>query len=149
MEKWPLLFLLISLFYICWTIYGSLLLNREIFIKRIDPQDFKLVGDLTFREDNILVIFKWKMKEFSIDQIEEIKAYSITDWGLSEYEQIDINFDSTHKIKLDGSLVDHQNFSKFLLHQLGIKKEILDWGFLPQLNDKMRRDVIFEKNNLR
>lgn len=89
------------------------------------------------------------MKEFSINQIEEIKAYSLTDWGLSEYEQIDIKFDNKHKIKLDGSLVEHQNFTKFLLLRLGVKNKVLDWGFLPQLTDKMSRDIIFERNNIR
>ena len=149
MKELFVIFLIVLACYYCWTIFGYELLNKKVLIKRINPQNLKLVGDLILKGDYIFVMYRWRKKEFPIQQIEQIKAYCIVDWGLQEYEQIDIKFTNDYQVKLDGTMEDHQNFIESLMQQLGINNKICNWGFLPQLDDKMGRDVIFERNNIR
>ena len=125
-----------------------MLLNKKILIRRINPEILKLVGDSILADNFIFVKFLWKTKQFHVSHIKQIRAYSLTDWGLTEYEQIDIILDGNYRIKFDASLNEHQNFIQSLLQQLGMSAKKLDWGFLPQHYDKMGNDLIFERNNI-
>ncbi len=144
-----ILFLLILVIF--FTIYvlgkesGYYLINKRILIKRINPPEVKLAGDLALEDSNIIVKYWTKEKKFSLHEIKQINAYSASDWGLSEYESIDIILNKNYQIKLDGSLEKHQVFTESILQKLQQKNKNLEWGFLPQENDKDGKDVIFKR----
>ncbi|MEQ1531437.1 MAG: hypothetical protein ABL925_19150 [Methylococcales bacterium] len=126
-----------------------MLLSKKVFIKRINPTEIKSIGDLIIEDEIILVLYRWKIVKHTLQQIERIKAYSLTSWGLVDYEQVDIKFIDNYQIKLDGSLTENRNFIESIMEQLSQDSKILNWDFLPQLGDKLGRDTIFEKNNIR
>lgn len=122
-----------------------MLLSKKVFIKRINPQELKSVGDLLVKDDTLFILYRWKTVKHTVQQIERIKAYSLTSWGLVDYEQVDIIFTNNYQIKFDASIIEHQKLIEKLMEKIGQSIEILKWDFLPVLGDKLGRDVIFER----
>ena len=120
-------------------------INKRILIKRIDPPVVSLAGDLVLEDSNIIVKFRTAKKIFSLQEIKQINAFSYTDWGLSEYESIDIILDKNYQFKLDASLEEHQTFIQLLLQKLGQEVKLMEWGFLPQENSKDGKNVVFKR----
>ncbi|CAN5237344.1 hypothetical protein BH11BAC5_BH11BAC5_39690 [soil metagenome] len=92
------------------------------------------------------------MKKFSLKQINQIRAYSVVNFGLEEYEHVDIILEDDYQINLDPTLADHRYLIESLLVKLGTRNKLFETGFLPQKNDPNDRDIIFDKtqriNNL-
>jgi hypothetical protein len=151
MQSWTpiLIILLAGLSWFIWTTYRRQLLNKAVWVKRINPSTLQSVGDIKVNEDLIQVKFLWGTKTFSFRQIQQMKAYALTDWRLEEYEQVDILFDTANKITFNGSLQEHRAIVQTIASEIGIESNIWTWGFLPYLGDKMGRDLVFEKNKSR
>ncbi|MEJ8817239.1 hypothetical protein [Lacibacter sp. H407] len=136
---------LILVMWFLWRVYGKILLNREVRISHIGDVDPHSIGNLKYSKDTIEVRFTRNTKLFSLDQIVKIKAYSLTTWGLEQFEQIEINFDNANRIIFDGSLKEHRDFIEVIISKLDISAVTLRWGRLPHLGDKENRDTIFDK----
>jgi hypothetical protein len=145
MQSWILIIVLLGLSWFIWTAYGRLLLNRVVWVKRINPPEINYLGDIKVNGDLIAVKFLWGIKTFSIKQINQIKAFAQTDWGLEEHEQVDILFDTADKIIFSGSLQERREFVQTLFQQVGIADKAWTWGDLPQLGDKLGRDLVFNR----
>ena len=151
MHSWTaiLITVLLGLSWFIWTAYGRLLLNKIVWVKRINPPQIHSLGDIKVSGDYLVVKFFWGIKTFSLKQIKQIKAFGQTDWGLEEHEQVDILFDTAYKITFSGSLQEHREFVQTIAQQVGIVDKTWTWGFLPHLGDKLGRDLVFEKNKSR
>lgn len=151
MQSWTLILIivLLGLSWFIWTAYRRLLLNREVWVKEINQSTLYSVGDIKVNADLIVVKFLWGIKTFSLQQIVQVKAFAQTDWGLEEYEQVDVLFDTDDKIIFNGSLQEHRDFVQTITQQIGIVDKTWSWGFLPHLGDKLGRDLVFQKNKSR
>ena len=141
--------LLVGLLFVAWIIYGRLLLNKIVWIKNIISSALQSTGDIKVDGDIIQVKFLWSVKTFSFEQITEIKAYMETNWGLEEYDQVDVLFENGNKICFRGLPREHQNVVQLITSSVGIQNKVWAWGFLPRLGDSMKRDIVFDKTNNR
>jgi hypothetical protein len=116
-----------------------------VFVKRINHTENNSVGDTKVSEGFIQVKFLWSKKTFSLNQINQIKAYAQTDWGLEEHEYVDILFDNNDKITFSGSLPEHRELVQQITQELGITDKSWNWGYLPHLSDWLGRDIVFTK----
>lgn len=118
-------------------------LNKEVWVKRLNLGDLNRYGDMVFIDRTFHIHSRWSVKTFSLSDIQEIRGYSFTDWGLNEQEQVSIIFPNLNII-LDAENETVQTFIKDLLQTLANDKEA-SWGFLPQLNDPAKRDLLYSK----
>ncbi len=148
MEYWTpvLILILLGFIWFIWMVYGRLLLNKAVWVDKINPAGTPSLGDIKFNEDTISVLFFWGVKTFSLQQIEQIKAFAQTDWGLEEHEQVEMLFDTGDTISFCGSWQDHREIVQTITQQIGIAGVIWPWGDLPQRGDKWGRDIIFDRN---
>lgn len=151
MQSWTpiLIIVLLGLSWFIWTVYGRLLLNKVVWVKRINPPEIHSLGDIKINGDLLAVKFLWGIKTFSLKQIKQIKAFAQNDWGLEEHEQIDILFDTAEKITFSASLQEHREFVQTITKKVGITDKTWIWGDLPQLGDKLGRDLVYEKTKSR
>ena len=147
MQFWTpfVIMILVSSIWLTWTIYGRQLLNKAVWAKSINPSILQFKGDIKIGQDTMLVKFWSSIKTLEFGQITQIKAYSQTDWGLEEYEQVDILFDNGNKIYFSGSLKEHREIIQAIVNSVSLQNQTWTWGFLPHLGDQLHRDVVFER----
>lgn len=147
MKSWiiQLIILFVGLFCIALAIYRRQLLNKAIFVKTINHAALKSIGDIEVNQDFLRAKFYWTVKNFSFKQITQIKAYTQTDWGINESEQIDILFDTGDKISFSGSLAAHREMVQVIVSKVDIQDKDWAWGFLPFFGDITGKDIVYEK----
>lgn len=136
------LYIFLAMIFLSWP-FRRIWLNREVWIKRFKDGELESYGDMIFIDGTFHVRLMWTTKTFRLSDIQEIRGYSFTDWGLSEHEQVSIVFPKLNTI-LNGDDEKIQVFIKELMQMLKIEKEIF-WGFLPQLNDSQKRDLLYSR----
>lgn len=147
MKSWILQLIMLSLGFcwFIWSVYGQQLLHKMTWINKTNHAVLQSIGNIKVNQDFLQVKFTWTVKNFSFRQIEQIKAYSQADWGLTEHEQIDILFDTGDKISFNGSLEAHREIILVIASGIGIQNKDWPWGCLPCSGDIMGRDIIYQK----
>lgn len=119
----------------------NFLLNKSILVKRVNPDNPGKRGDFVLMDKEICVFFLWSSKRYILDQIEQIRIYWDTSLGLEEFWCIDIQFPAGIVVYLDGSILEHQRMTNYLLSLLG--RKIIDFKNLPM--KESNSELIYSK----
>ena len=135
-----LLYIVLVIMLFVW-LFRGVCINKEVLVKRVNPSEPNRYGDIVVKGYSFYIHLCWTSKVFAINEIQEIRAYSFQDWGFNDQEYVCISFPKFDVI-FDVDNERNQLFIRELLELLNIDKDI-SWGLLPQLNDPMKRDVLY------